>query len=186
MTGGDAVVITDVGQHQMWVAQYFGFKNPRHLITSGGLGTMGFGFPAALGAALANPDVPVLSVVGDGGFQMNLQELATVAEHNIPVLTVILNNASLGMVRQWQDILYEKRYSYSVFSHNPDFARIAQAFDVKGYRITTIEELIQATKEALASGKPAVLDVHVTPDENVYPMVCTGSALDQMLGIEPF
>ena len=185
ITGGKAVVTTDVGQHQMWVAQYFGFNQPRRLVTSGGLGTMGFGFPAALGAALSEPGVPVLSVVGDGGFQMNIQELATAAEENIPVTTIVLNNASLGMVRQWQDILYEKRYSHSLLTKNPDFARVSESFGVKGYRVTTLEEFSHALQEALSLGKPAVLDVHVTPHEHVYPMVCTGSALDEMIGIQP-
>lgn len=185
ITRGDAVVTTDVGQHQMWVAQYFGFKQPRRLVTSGGLGTMGFGFPAGLGAALSKPDVPVISVVGDGGFQMNIQELATVADENIPVITIVLNNASLGMVRQWQDILYEQRFSHSLLPKNPDFARVSESFGVKGYRVTTLEEFSHALEEALSLGKPVVLDVHVTPHEHVYPMVCAGSALDEMIGIEP-
>ncbi|NLB41958.1 MAG: acetolactate synthase large subunit, partial [Clostridiales bacterium] len=185
ITGGDAVVTTDVGQHQMWVAQFFGFKQPRRLVTSGGLGTMGFGFPAALGAALSNPDAPVISVVGDGGFQMNIQELATASDENIPVTTIILNNASLGMVRQWQEILYEKRFSHSLLPKNPDFTRVSESFGVKGYRVTTLEEFSQALQEALSLGKPAVLDVHVTPHEHVYPMVCAGSAIDEMIGIEP-
>ncbi len=184
ITKGDAVVTTDVGQHQMWVAQFYGFKQPRRLVTSGGLGTMGFGFPAGLGAALSKPGVPVISVVGDGGFQMNIQELATAADENIPVITIVLNNASLGMVRQWQEILYEKRFSHSLLPKNPDFARVSESFGVKGYNVTTLEEFSKALEEALALGKPAVLDVHVTPHEHVYPMVCAGAALDEMIGIE--
>ncbi len=185
LTDGKAVIATDVGQHQMWTAQFYGFKDPRRMVTSGGLGTMGFGFPAALGASLTHPGVPVIAIVGDGGFQMNIQELATAAEYKLPVITVILNNACLGMVRQWQDIFYEKRHSHSLFPNNPDFARVSEAFNVKGFHVTTLKEFEEAMKIALTLDGPSVLDVHISPSENVYPMVCTGAALDEMIGIEP-
>jgi acetolactate synthase-1/2/3 large subunit len=146
---------------------------------------MGYGFPAALGAVLAEPGVPVVAIVGDGGFQMNIQELATAAELNLKVITVILNNASLGMVRQWQDIFYEKRHSHSVFQQNPDFAKVADAFNVKGWRVTTLEEFEQAMQCALALEGPSVLDVHIEPGEHVYPMVASGAALNEMIGIRP-
>ncbi len=152
-------------------------------ISSGGLGTMGFGFPAAIGAAIAQKEVPVFAVVGDGGFQMNIQELATVAEYNIPVKTVIINNNALGMVRQWQELIYEGRYSEST-PKNPNFAKIAEAFGVKGIRVTNASELSAAIEEALAYDGPVVLDVMVTPEENVYPMVQSGTALHEMIGVK--
>lgn len=184
LTNGDIVVTTDVGQHQMWVAQYFGFKQPHRWASSGGLGAMGFGFPAAIGATFAQKDLPVFAIVGDGGFQMNIQELATCAEHHIPVKTIVLNNSALGMVRQWQETFYEKRYSHSLLPKNPCFAKVAEAFNVKGYKVTTIEEFREAVKESLAYDGPVVMDVAITPEENVYPMVCPGSALHEMIGVK--
>lgn len=184
LTKGDIIVTTDVGQHQMWVAQYFGFKQPHRWASSGGLGSMGFGFPAAIGAAFARQDLPVFSIVGDGGFQMNIQELATVAEYNIPVKTIVLNNAALGMVRQWQETFYEKRYSESILAKNPCFAKVAEAFNVKGFKVTTMDEFRTAIQESLNHDGPVVLDVSITPEENVYPMVCPGTALDEMVGVK--
>jgi acetolactate synthase-1/2/3 large subunit len=180
-TGGDAIVTTDVGQHQMWVAQYFRFSRPRSLISSGGLGTMGFGFPAAIGAQLAYPDRTVISVTGDGGFQMTAQELAVVALANIPVKVAIINNQCLGMVRQWQEVFYQRRYSEVDLSGSPDFIKLAEAYGVKGLRARTQEEARQAWREALDHPGPVVIDFQVDPEENVYPMVAPGAGLDEMM-----
>jgi acetolactate synthase-1/2/3 large subunit len=180
-TGGKAIVTTDVGQHQMWVAQYFPFAKPRSFITSGGLGTMGFGFPAALGAQLACPDEIVISVTGDGGFQMTNQELAVAALANIPVKIAIINNHCLGMVRQWQEVFYRKRYSEVDLSGTPDFVRLSEAFGVKAWRAKNKAEAAQVWQEALAHPGPAVIDFWVTPEENVYPMVAPGAGLDEMI-----
>lgn len=180
-TSGDAIVTTDVGQHQMWVAQYFSFAEPRSCISSGGLGTMGFGFPAALGAQLAHPERTVISVNGDGGFQMNAQELAVAAINNIPVKVAIINNLCLGMVRQWQEIFYENRYSHIDLSGSPDFVKLAEAYGVRGFRATNEKEAKQVWQEALAHPGPAVVDFIVREEENVYPMVPAGKGLDEMI-----
>jgi len=180
-TGGDAIVTTDVGQHQMWVAQYFRFARPRSFITSGGLGTMGFGFPAALGAQIANPDRLVICVTGDGGFQMTSQELAIAALENLPVKVAIINNRCLGMVRQWQEVFYQERYSEVDLSGSPDFVKLAEAYGVKGLRARTEEEAKRAWQEALAHPGPVVVDFEIDPEENVYPMVAPGSSLDEMI-----
>lgn len=180
-TGGDAIVTVDVGQHQMWVAQYFSFKEPRSLISSSGLGTMGFGFPAAIGAQLARPERTVICVTGDGGFQMNAQELAVAAIHNIPVKVAIINNQCLGMVRQWQELFYENRYSHIDLSGPPDFVKLAEAYGVRGFRARSEEEAVRVWKEALEHPGPAVVDFRVREEENVYPMVAAGTGLDEMI-----
>lgn len=180
-TGGDAIVTTDVGQHQMWVAQYFHFEKSRSLISSGGLGTMGFGFPAAIGAQMAHPERTVIAVTGDGGFQMNAQELAVIAIHNIPVKVAIINNLCLGMVRQWQELFYENRYSHIDLSGSPDFVKLAEAYGVLGLRATNEQEAAEAWKKALAHPGPAVVDFMVREEENVYPMVAAGTGLDEMI-----
>jgi acetolactate synthase-1/2/3 large subunit len=180
-TEGEAIVTTDVGQHQMWVAQYYTFKHARSMITSGGLGTMGFGFPSAIGAQMAYPDRTVVSINGDGGIQMNSQELAVCAIHNIPVKVVIINNQVLGMVRQWQELFYDNRYSHIDLSGSPDFVKLAEAYGVKGLRATNKEEARAVWQEALDHPGPVVVEFVVHKDENVYPMVASGRPLTEMV-----
>lgn len=181
LTKGDAILTTEVGQNQMWTAQFYNFTEPRTLLTSGGLGTMGYGFPAAIGAQMAFPDKKVITVAGDGSLQMNIQELATVVQQRLPVKVVILNNSYLGMVRQWQELFFNHNYSSTNMEAQPDFVKLAEAYGAEGYRITTREELLPTLKAALASPNPAFIDVRVDREENVYPMVPAGAALDEML-----
>lgn len=164
-TDGQAVITTDVGQHQMWTAQYYRYTSPRTLLTSGGLGTMGFGLGAAMGAKMGRPDKTVINIAGDGCFRMNMNELATLSRHNIPVIEVVVNNHVLGMVRQWQTLFYGKRYSNTVLQDQADFVKVAEALGVKGIRVTKKEEMGPAIREAIASGKPALIDVWIDCDE---------------------
>ena len=181
ITKGDAIIATEVGQNQMWAAQFYTFTKPRTLLTSGGLGTMGYGFPAAIGAQFAFPDKLVINVAGDGSIQMNIQELATVVQNKIPVKVVILNNGHLGMVRQWQELFYNRNYSHTNMEAQPDFVKLAAAYGAEGYRISKPEELEDVLRKALTSPNPAFIDVMVEREENVYPMVPAGAALDEML-----
>ncbi len=182
ITRGDAILTTDVGQHQMWAGQHYQHVEPRRWLTSGGLGTMGFGMPAALGAQIAAPDDLVVCISGDGSIIMNIQELTTLKTERLNVKTVILNNNWLGMVRQWQELLYEERYSASDLHDNPDFAKIAEAFGVRGITVSHPDELRPALEEAFDYDGPVVMDIHVDETENVYPMVPAGAALDEMVG----
>ncbi|MGI6065307.1 MAG: biosynthetic-type acetolactate synthase large subunit [Bacillota bacterium] len=182
LTSGEAIMVTDTGQHQMWTAQYYTFKKPRTLITSGGLGTMGFGLPAAIGAQLGCPDQAVWVISGDGSIMMNCQEIATAVEHELPVKTAILNNKGLGMVRQWQRMFYQKRYSGSKHEKGTDFAKLAEALGAKGITVKSAQEVRPALEEAIKTPGPVFLDIWVSEDEDVLPMVPAGSALDEMIG----
>ncbi|MGV7005933.1 biosynthetic-type acetolactate synthase large subunit [Desulfovibrio sp. QI0442] len=181
ITGGDAIIATEVGQHQMWVAQFYSFTKPRTLLTSGGLGTMGYGFPASVGAQFAFPDKKVIAVAGDASLQMNIQELATVVANKLPIKVVILNNRYLGMVRQWQELFYNNNYSSTNMEAQPDFVKLAEAYGAEGYRIEKADDMRAVLEKALASPNPAFIDVVVEREENVYPIVPAGAALDEML-----
>jgi acetolactate synthase-1/2/3 large subunit len=181
LTKGRAIIATEVGQNQMWAAQFYKFLKPRTILTSGGLGTMGYGFPAALGAQAAHPDMLVIDIAGDGSIQMNIQELATAVQYGLPVKVVILNNGCLGMVRQWQELFYEKRYSISKFECSPNFVKLAEAYGAVGYEVEDEKEVDKVLKKAFSNGKPTFIDVHVNPEEGVYPMVPAGAPLNEML-----
>lgn len=177
-TNGDAIIVTEVGQHQMWAAQYYKYPKPRTLLTSGGLGTMGYGLGAAIGAKVANPDKTVVNIAGDGCFRMNMNEIATAARYNIPIIQVVINNHVLGMVRQWQTLFYEKRYSATVLNDAVDFVKLAEAMGAVGMRVTKKEELVSALEKALSLGRPVVLDCVIDCDDKVFPMVAAGKPID--------
>ena len=181
ITKGDAIYVTDVGQHQMWSAQYLKFKKPRTFLTSGGLGTMGYGYPAGIGAQAAFPKKTVFVISGDGSFQMNLQELITAVQHRLPVKVAIINNSFLGMVRQWQQLFYDKRYSHVCMANAPDFVKLAESYGALGLRANKPDEVKKTIEKALAYKGPVVIDFVVTKEENVYPMVPAGKAIHEML-----
>ncbi|MEW6482005.1 MAG: biosynthetic-type acetolactate synthase large subunit [bacterium] len=181
LTKGEAIITTEVGQNQMWAAQYYKFKKPRQFLSSGGLGTMGYGFPAAIGAAMGNPGQIVFDIAGDGSIQMNIQELATCVQEKLPVKVAILNNQYLGMVRQWQELFYEKRYSHTDIAIAPDFVKLALAYGALGIRINKKEEVDSAIKQAIKFKGPVLIDFRIARYENVFPMVPAGAGLSQMI-----
>ena len=181
LTDGDAVITTEVGQNQMWAAQYYHLNGPNCFITSGGLGCMGFGLPAALGAQIARPDKLVVDIAGDGSIQMNIQEMATAVQYNLPVKVVILNNGYLGMVRQWQELFYDRCYSCTDMSHAPDFVKLAEAYGAEGYRAVKPDEVEAVLKKGLSRPGPVIMEFAVEPEESVYPMVPAGAPITEML-----
>ncbi|MCQ2577864.1 MAG: biosynthetic-type acetolactate synthase large subunit [Treponema sp.] len=181
VAGPDTIVATEVGQHQMWTAQWYMFEKPRTLLTSGGLGTMGYGTGAAIGAQFANPKRRVVSFAGDGSFRMNCNELATIGHYNLPVIIVVVNNGALGNVRMWQTLFYEKHYSQTTLDFGPDFVKLAEAYGIQGFRATTEAEFKEAFTKAFESGKAAVIDAQIFIDEMVYPMIPPGKPVENML-----
>ena len=181
LTKGDAIITTEVGQNQMFAAQYYKFDKPRTFLSSGGLGTMGYGFPAAIGAQVANPGKLVVDVAGDGSIQMNIQELATAVQYRLPVKVVILNNGSLGMVRQWQELFFQGKYSQTCLPQIPDFVKLAEAYGAYGFRATKPEEVREVLKKGFAAPGPTLIDIATDPNEMVYPMVAAGAPLTKML-----
>ncbi len=179
-TKGDALMVTEVGQHQMWAAQYYKYSKPRTLLTSGGLGTMGYGLGAAIGAQMANPDKQVINIAGDGCFRMNMNEVATAVRQRLPLIEIIVNNHVLGMVRQWQTLFYQQHYSATVLDDGVDFVKLAEAMGAKGYRVTTREEFASALEEALQCDMPVVIDCIIDCDDKVWPMVAPGAAISEV------
>ena len=184
ITKGRAYIVTDVGQHQMFTCLHYEYKYPRTQITSGGLGTMGFCLPAAMGIAIEKKDMPVISISGDGGFQMNMQELATIRTYSIPVKIIIFNNNNLGMVKQWQDFFWEQRYASTIFDQNPDFIRLAEAFDIPALKVTKKEEVATSINKMLKTKGPILVEYRIDPDAHVYPMIPSGARLQDII-LEP-
>lgn len=180
ITDSEAIITTEVGQNQMWAAQFYHFKRPRQLISSGGLGTMGYGLGASMGAKYAVKDKPVFNIAGDGCFRMNINELATAVRYNIPIIQVVLNNHVLGMVRQWQTLFYGKRYSATVLDDGIDFVKIAEGFGCKAIKVTTKEEVMPALQEAMEHDGPVVIECIIQEDDKVFPMVAPGAPIAEV------
>jgi acetolactate synthase-1/2/3 large subunit len=178
-TKGDAIITTEVGQHQMWAAQFYKYKKPRTFLTSGGLGTMGYGLGASIGAKVACPDKTVINIAGDGCFRMNMNEIATATRYNIPIIQVVVNNHVLGMVRQWQTLFYEKRYSHTVLNDAVDFVKLAEAMGAVGIKVTTKDEFAPALQRAMELNRPVVIDCHIQSDDKVWPMVAPNAAISE-------
>ena len=184
LTNGDCIISTDVGQHQMWAAQYFKYKKPRNLLTSGGLGTMGYGLGAAIGAQVGMPEKQVINIAGDGCFRMNMNEIATATRYNIPIIQVVMNNHVLGMVRQWQDLFYEKRYSQTILQDKVDFVKVAEGMGCKSFRITKKEEVEEVFRQALEAKEPVFIECVIDQDEKVWPMVAPGASIGEVFSAE--
>lgn len=184
LTGGDAIITTEVGQHQMWAAQFYKYKNPRTFLSSGGLGTMGYGLGASIGAKMGCKDKTVINIAGDGCFRMNMNEIATAVRHNIPIIQIVMNNHVLGMVRQWQTLFYEKRYSNTVLNDAVDFVKLAEAMGARGILVTKKDEFAPALKEAMELNIPVVIDCHIDSDDKVWPMVAPGAAISEAFSEE--
>ena len=180
MTDSNAIICTEVGQNQMWAAQYYHFRRPRQLITSGGLGTMGYGLGASMGAKYGKPDQVVFNIAGDGCFRMNLNELATASRYNVPIIQVVLNNHVLGMVRQWQTLFYDKRYSATILNDKVDFCKVAEGLGCKAIRVTKKEEVLPAIQEAIDYNGPIVIECIIQEDDKVFPMVAPGAPIDEV------
>ena len=184
LNDGRFIVSTEVGQHQMWAANYFKFKTPRTFITSGGLGTMGYGLGAAMGAQVGNPEKQVINIAGDGSFGMNCQELVTAVKNNLPMIQIVINNNCLGMVRQWQNLFYEERYSETTLNRPTDYVKLIEAFGGKGFRITKPSELEPVLKEAISGKGPVLIDYVIDIDKKAFPMVAPGAPINQIISEE--
>lgn len=181
VTKGDAIISTEVGQHQMWAAQFYKFKKPQLFLTSGGLGTMGYGLGASIGAKIGNPDMPVINIAGDGSFRMNLNEILTAVRYNVPIVVLVINNNVLGMVRQWQSLFYQERYSYTTLNPDLDYVKLAEAFGAVGMNLTEVDQVEESLKKALSMGRPVIINCVVDKDDKVYPMVAPGAAIDEII-----
>jgi acetolactate synthase-1/2/3 large subunit len=184
LTNGDAIITTDVGQHQMWAAQYFKYSKPRTFISSGGLGTMGYGLGACIGAKVGRPDKKVINIAGDGCFRMNMNEIATATRYDIPIIQIVLNNKTLGMVRQWQTLFYQKRYSFTTLNDKVDFVKVSEGLGAKAYRVNTKEEFESVMKEALTLNEPVMIECMIGTDEKVWPMVAPNTSIGEAFSEE--